>query len=57
MAEDLSTDLPASMIKGSYEYAHDILITRSELEEKNRLVLSLQNQVDETRQDTIEMFW
>lgn len=32
-----------------YEYANEILITKSELEEKNQLVLNLQQQVNETR--------
>ena len=32
-----------------YEYASEILITKTELEEKNRLVFNLQQQVDETK--------
>lgn len=34
---------------GGYEYASEILITKTELEEKNRLVYNLQQQVGETR--------
>ena len=35
-----------------FEYANEILITKSELEEKNRLVFNLQQQVDETRTES-----
>ena len=34
------------------EYANEILITKTELEEKNRLVFNLQQQVDETRTES-----
>ena len=36
----------------SLEYANEILITKSELEEKNQLVFNLQQQVDETRTES-----
>ena len=34
----------AAAAAGSLEYANEILITKSELEEKNQLVANLQNQ-------------
>ncbi len=36
----------------AFEYANEILITKSELEEKNRLVANLQNQVEETKTES-----
>ncbi len=35
-----------------FEYANEILITKTELEEKNRLVFNLQQQVDETKTES-----
>lgn len=35
-----------------FEYANDILITKTELEEKNKMMLSLEQQVDETRTES-----
>ena len=37
---------------GKFEYANEILITKTELEEKNRLVFNLQQQVDETKTES-----
>ena len=38
--------------EGEVEYANEILITKSELEEKNKLVHNLQQQVDETKTES-----
>ena len=38
--------------EGVVEYANEILITKSELEEKNKLVHNLQQQVDETKTES-----
>ena len=45
--------MEAAKVKAEeFEYANEILITKSELEEKNRLVFNLQQQVDETRTES-----
>ena len=48
----LEEEAAAAAAAGGLEYAKEILITKSELEEKNQLVANLQNQVEETRTES-----
>ena len=52
-AAEATTTMTEIKDKGTrFEYANEILITKTELEEKNRLVFNLQQQVDETRTES-----
>ena len=45
-------DTKSDPVEETVEYANEILITKSELEDKNKLVHNLQQQVDETKTES-----
>ena len=47
-----SIGAPPERYDSDFQYAAEILITKSELEDKNKLVFTLQQQVDETKTES-----